>query len=134
AIVLAGFLLFCHLSGRCSGWFFFGGIGGLLSGLLPGSRAPSGHGADDSGAAGVLHLGADILHLLAAGGWLGALVPLIFVLRQARRSAWLPIAQQATLRFSSLGLITVATLMATGLVNSWYLVGNLPALVGTPYG
>jgi len=133
-IVLAGFLLFCRLTGRHSGWLLFGGVGGLLSGLVLGSLALGGHGADDTGSAGVWHLGADILHLLAAGGWLGALIPLIFVLRQARRPAWLPIAQQATLRFSTLGLVTVATLVATGLVNSWYLIGNFPALVGTPYG
>jgi putative copper resistance protein D len=133
-IVLAGFLLFCHLTGRHSDWRLFGGVGGLLSGIILGSLALSGHGADDTGAAGVWHLGADIMHLLAAGGWLGALIPLIFVLRQARRPAWLPIAQQATLRFSTLGLVTVATLVVSGLVNSWYLVANLPSLFGTAYG
>ena len=134
AVALAGFLLFCRLTGRHSRWLLFGGVGGLLAGIVLGSLALSGHGADDTGAAGVWHLGADILHLLAAGGWLGALIPLIFVLRQARRPEWLPIAQQATLRFSTLGMVTVATLIASGLVNSWYLVGNVPALVGTPYG
>jgi copper resistance protein D len=133
-IALAGFLMFCRLTGRHSGWLFFGSVGGLLSGIVLGSLALGGHGVDDTGSAGVWHLGADILHLLAAGGWLGALIPLIFVLRQACRPEWLPIAQQATLRFSTLGLVTVATLIATGLVNSWYLVGNFPAVVGTPYG
>jgi putative copper resistance protein D len=134
AILLAGFLLFCRLTGRHSNWPLFGGVGGLLSAIILGSLALSGHGADDTGSAGVWHLGADTLHLLAAGGWLGALIPLIFVLRQARRAAWLPIAQHATLRFSTLGLVTVATLIASGLVNSWYLVGNLPSLFGTSYG
>jgi copper resistance protein D len=134
AIVLAGFVVICRLTGRHSSWPLFGGVGGLLSGAILGSIALGGHGADDTGAAGVWHLGADILHLLAAGGWLGALVPLIFVLRQARRPGWLPIAQQATLRFSTLGLVTVSTLIATGLVNTWYLAGNIPVLVGTPYG
>ncbi len=134
AILLAGFLLFCRLTGRHSGWLFFGSVGGLLSGVVLGSLALGGHGADDTGAAGVWHLGADILHLLAAGGWLGALIPLIFLLRRARRPGWLAIAQQATLRFSTLGLVTVATLIATGLVNTWYLAGSIPALVGTPYG
>jgi putative copper resistance protein D len=132
AIVLAGFLLFCRFSGRPSDWR--GYVGGLLSGVILGSLALAGHGADDTGAAGIWHLGADILHLLAAGGWLGALIPLIFVLWRARSAKWLPIAQQATLRFSTLGVVTVTTLVATGLVNTWYLVGNVPALVGTPYG
>jgi putative copper export protein/mono/diheme cytochrome c family protein len=133
-ILLAGFLLFCCLTGRHSGWLFVGSVGGLLSAIVLGSLALAGHGADDTGSAGVWHLGADILHLLAAGGWLGALIPLVFVLRQARKPDWLPIAQQATLRFSTLGLVTVATLIATGLVNTWYLVGSPPTLVGTPYG
>jgi len=133
-IVLAGFLLFCRFTRPQPGWVFVGSVGGLLSGIVLGSLALAGHGADDTGSAGLWHLGADILHLLAAGGWLGALIPLIFVLRQARSPGWLPIAQQATLRFSTLGLVTVASLVATGLVNNWYLVGSVPALVGTPYG
>lgn len=134
AVALGGFLLFYRPSGRDPRCLLFGGIGGLLSGAALGSMALSGHGADDTGLAGILHLGADILHLLAAGGWLGALLPLAYVLRQARRPGWLEIGQQATLRFSTLGLVTVATLIATGLVNTWYLAGNVPALVGTPYG
>jgi putative copper resistance protein D len=134
AIVLAGFLLCYRLTGRPSGWLALGGIGALLSGAVLGSIALGGHGAYNTGAAGMWHLGADILHLLAAGGWLGALLPLIYLLRQARRPGWLAIGQQATLRFSTLGLVTVATLVATGLVNTWYLAGNIPALVGTPYG
>ena len=43
-------------------------------------------------------------------------------------------AQTATLRFSTLGILSVGTLLATGIVNSWYLVGSIPALTGTPYG
>jgi putative copper export protein/mono/diheme cytochrome c family protein len=137
AVVLAGFLLFCHLTGRHSRWLFFGSVGGLLSGVLLASLALAGHGADDSGTAGIWHLGADLLHLLAAGAWLGSLPPLVFVLWQAREpgaSAPLRVAQAATTRFSTLGLLTVATLIATGIVNTWYLVGSVPSLVGTPYG
>ena len=47
-------------------------------------RSAAGHRADDSGTARVWHLGTDLLHLLAAGGWLGSLPPLVFVLWQAR--------------------------------------------------
>jgi uncharacterized membrane protein len=43
-------------------------------------------------------------------------------------------AQTATLRFSTLGILSVGTLLATGIVNSWYLVGSITALTGTPYG
>ena len=44
------------------------------------------------------------------------------------------IARTATLRFSVLGLASVATLMITGLVNAFYLVGSVAALLGTDYG
>jgi copper resistance protein D len=38
------------------------------------------------------------------------------------------------MRFSGMGYVAVAVLVASGLVNGWYLVGSLPGLVGTPYG
>jgi putative copper resistance protein D len=39
-----------------------------------------------------------------------------------------------TLRFSILGIASVGTLVVTGVVNTWVLVGSLPALFGTEYG
>lgn len=84
-----------------------------------------------------LHLPADLLHLLAAGAWLGALVPLGVLLAKARRDGSLEslaTAQRATARFSTLGVTCVATLLVTGVVNTWFLAGTIPALIGTPYG
>jgi putative copper export protein/mono/diheme cytochrome c family protein len=115
----------------------FTSAGALLSGIILASLALAGHGAGDSGTARSWHLGADLLHLLAAGGWLGSLPPLVFVLWQAREPGGfiqLRIAQAATSRFSTLGLVTVTTLVVTGSINTWYLAGSVPALVGTPYG
>src|SRR5262249_32401233 len=43
-------------------------------------------------------------------------------------------ARDATLRFSTLGLISVGLLIATGIVNGWILAGSVPALIGTDYG
>ncbi len=37
-------------------------------------------------------------------------------------------------RFSTLGLASVSALIASGLVNAWYQVGAVPALIGTLYG
>ena len=37
-------------------------------------------------------------------------------------------------RFSALAFGCVASLVLTGLVNTWVLVGSIPALIGTPYG
>ncbi|HTF36213.1 MAG TPA: CopD family protein, partial [Myxococcota bacterium] len=73
----------------------------------------------------------------AAGAWLGGLVPLALLLAAARRAGnelWLAVAQSTATRFSTLGLLSVASLLATGIVNSWFLVGDLTGLLGTEYG
>jgi putative copper resistance protein D len=44
------------------------------------------------------------------------------------------IARTAILRFSVLGVASVGTLVATGIVNSWFLVGSIDALIDTDYG
>lgn len=137
ALLLAVLIALRRITKKPSSWLVFAIVGGVLAGVFLGSMGFAGHGNDDTGSAHFKHLTADILHLLAAGGWLGALVPLVYVLRLARAGQtgnWLAIAQQATMRFSTLGIVTVATLVLTGLVNSWYLLGGLPGLFGTTYG
>ncbi|MGC2413436.1 MAG: copper homeostasis membrane protein CopD [Stellaceae bacterium] len=109
----------------------------LLAALLLASLAWAGHGAATPGAPGELHLVADILHLLAAGVWLGTLAPLALFLAAARREGdpdWAAIAHSVTRRFTVLAATSVAVLLAAGLVNTWFLAGNVPALVGTIYG
>lgn len=78
-----------------------------------------------------LHLGSDTLHLLAAGAWLGALPALVARLRGAQPG---DDVAQATMRFSTLGVISVGTLLVSGIVNACLLVGSVPALFGTTYG
>ena len=55
----------------------------LSSGFL-GSLAWSGHAAGAEGVAGALHRLSDVIHLVAAGVWVGGLVPLAFFLRAMR--------------------------------------------------
>ena len=84
-----------------------------------------------------MHLVADILHLLAAGAWLGSLIPLALLLAEARRIAdpdWKALARRAVRRFSILAAASVAVLFTAGLVNTWFLAGSVPALIGTLYG
>ncbi|MGB7101141.1 MAG: CopD family protein, partial [Xanthobacteraceae bacterium] len=40
----------------------------------------------------------------------------------------------ATVRFSVFGVGSVATLLITGSINTWYLAGSIPALTETDYG
>ena len=104
---------------------------------LIGSLAGAGHAAGTPGLPGKLHVTADALHLVAAAAWVGGLLPLALLLATARRGADLAlavVAREATRRFSALGMVSVATIVATGIVNTWMLAGSMPALVGTDYG
>ena len=109
----------------------------LLSGVALAALAWVGHATDEAGRALVLHLGADAVHLLAAAAWLGGLGPLALLFAVSRRAGapgWLPAARTATARFSIMGMIGVGALFLTGTVNTWFLSGTLPGLVGTEYG
>jgi copper resistance protein D len=107
----------------------------IFSAAFVGGLAWAGHAIGGQGVEGVLHPIADVLHLIAAAAWLGTLVPLALLLGPAAGdAAALATARAATLRFSTLGIIAVGTLLCTGLVNTWYLVGSPAALTGTDYG
>jgi putative copper resistance protein D len=95
-----------------------------------------GHGVATEGGGHVLHLAADIVHTLAAGGWIGALAAFVGLLAP-RRQAFerLAVTADALGRFSLIGIALVATLVITGLVNAWYLVGrHVVMALGAPYG
>jgi copper resistance protein D len=104
---------------------------------LAAALAFSGHAAAGTGVESFVHQGADVLHLLAAAAWAGALVPLAVLLGAAaddRGQFSLAMARVATRRFSTLGMVSVATVLATGVVNTWELAGSAAALFGTDYG
>jgi putative copper resistance protein D len=133
-VVLAGCLVVQGLTRKhVAGW-----IGLLAAAAFIASLAWAGHGAAAEDVPfDAIHLPADILHLLAAGAWLGGLLPLVLLLAQARGDGSpeaVTVARAATLRFSKLGISSVGTLLATGLVNTWFLSGSVPALLGTLYG
>ena len=113
-------------AGAAAVWLLRPRAGLALACGLPalGSLAWGGHGAAAAGLPGALHLSADLVHLLAAGLWLGALAGLLRL--QARvRSARAETASLATAlqRFSGVGGALVALLLASGLINGWMLVG-----------
>jgi putative copper resistance protein D len=135
--LLAAFLspkLFGRLN-RSSAQLFF--AGSLLSAILLMSLAVAGHASAAQGVTLLVQIGIDALHLLAAGVWLGGLIPLVMFLnwlKATRGPSTLVIAQQATARFSRIGFVSVTVLVLTGVFNAWYLVGGIPPLVGTSYG
>ncbi len=79
----------------------------------------------------------DAVHLLSAGGWLGALPAfalLLWTARQRKKPDWYDFTIKVTRRFSRLGAVSVGALLATGIVNSWNLLGGPRDLWTTDYG
>lgn len=105
---------------------------GLMGAAVVASFAWTGHGASGLGSAGTVHLGADLLHLWAAGIWLGALPPLVLLAMSGDARA----LHHGLVQFSRLGLAVVAMLILSGLVNSWFLIGpaHWRSLFNAPYG
>lgn len=88
------------------------------------SLAWMGHAGAGEGAAGWVLLLSDIFHLLAAATWLGALAAFVQLLFLKPVTARLCQTYHLALhRFSTLGSVLVATLLATGAVNSWLIIG-----------
>lgn len=114
--------------GRLLWWLTaFGGL------VVVASFAWTGHGASTEGPAGLLHLGADIVHAVAAAVWLGALAAFALLLARPRDQHR---THRALHDFAGVGTAAVALLVATGLINSGFLIGpeRLGALFTSLYG
>lgn len=122
ALLLAALLLWPHLR-----WLQLAAAAALIAPL-----ALIGHAGATPGAAGQLHLISDAVHLIAAGLWLGGLPALALLLSSARSPQRL--AARAAARFSTLGVASVAALLASGIVNSWMLLSSPRDLIATDYG
>lgn len=133
-LAIAILLVVCLVLDRFTGanWAATAAALGLVASL-----AWMGHAGATAGQAGDLHVAADALHLCAAAAWIGGLLALLLFFATARRirgPGWTTLVPKATKRFSMLGIASVATLSATGVVNAWVLVGSFHALFGTEYG
>ncbi|MEA2737466.1 MAG: hypothetical protein QOH05_773, partial [Acetobacteraceae bacterium] len=102
----------------------------VLSIAAVGLQGLIGHAGATEGAIGDGLVLSELLHLLAAGIWLGALLPLWL-----STSALAPAQAVAVCeRFSPIGLACVLVLAGTGFAQGVQLIGGLPALFGTRYG
>lgn len=86
------------------------------------SFAWSGHGASSEGAAGLVHLVADIIHALAAALWLGALAGFCLMLARRDRSD-VEASARSLAGFGTVGTVAVLALTLSGMVNTAFLVG-----------
>ncbi|NSX05415.1 copper homeostasis membrane protein CopD [Cupriavidus gilardii] len=113
------------------------GIATVAAAVALATLAWAGHGAIGEGARRYLHLGADIAHLLAAGTWVGALLGFVVMAARAPHAtpARLALLGRTATGFARVGTLVVATLVLTGAINYWLIVGpSLASIASTPYG
>lgn len=132
--VLAAVLAACLILSRPAGarWLALAASLALVTTI-----AWTGHAGATPGRLGYLHVAADALHLAAASVWLGGLIGLLLVFafsRLRRPSGWANLELDVVRRFSTLGIISVAALILTGIINAGIQVGSFRGLVLTGYG
>jgi copper resistance protein D len=95
-----------------------------------------GHAAGASGWAGLGRELNQSVHLLAAGLWLGGLLPLGWLLARARsgEAGFGAFWRHALPAFSQMGYAAVVAIAITGIVNTLIMVGSVDALYETDYG
>ena len=108
---------------------------GLIAALLLGGAALAvqpmvGHAGAIGGNVGKELIVSETLHLLAAGAWLGGLLPLLIAVSVLPHEA----AATACRNFTPVGLSAVLLLAGTAIVQVTELMGGLPGLFGTTYG
>jgi putative copper resistance protein D len=105
----------------------------LGAGLGLASLSLTGHASMLEGWLRQAHRANDILHVLAGGGWLGALVPLLPILKLLGRTECRVEAQVALRRFSNAGHVAVALVILSGIVNTLLILKRLPTDWSSPY-
>ncbi len=107
--------------------------GSLLAVAVLGSLVLAGHAQASEKSAWLLPVA--VCHAVAAGAWPGGLLPLLLLLGQAQRRAFLvPAAVVVTRRFSRLSVVAVGVLAFSGALNGVGMVGTFAALWTSPYG
>lgn len=110
-------------------------LGGAAAALMLGYLAFVGHAGARPGAIAWLQIVADMVHLLAAGFWLGGLSALALLLAKSRGGGIVPAPSAAVVsRFSMFGIGAVGLLLLTGAINTWLLTDSVFNLPSSDYG
>jgi putative copper resistance protein D len=112
----AGLALFVAAALRARPWVLL-----ALATVVLGSEGCIGHAAD-----GWAHGFCQAVHVLAAGAWLGGLIGLTRVLSDCPQVLTTERLVCVLLRFSTVGVVSVAAIAATGCLNVWFVLGRLP--------
>ncbi|KAA0979561.1 copper homeostasis membrane protein CopD [Pseudomonas sp. ANT_J28] len=109
----------------------------VLGAIALATLAWTGHGAMDEGNRRYIHFTSDIFHLLAAGGWMGALAAFALLLRTKilNGEQEVRILSRVLTGFESAGALIVVSLSITGIVNYLFIVGpTLDGITFSTYG
>jgi putative copper resistance protein D len=105
----------------------------VVAGLSLASLALVGHAAMRTGFEGLIQRVNDAAHLIAAGGWLGGLIPFMLSLRAYGDERLRRDAVAGMTGFSFWGQFVVAALILTGAANVMLVSGHPPSPPTTPY-
>ena len=135
-LLLGGFVFARADVSRRVDWRAARAYGLLLAGAALALLGAAGHAAAvEPGTATAVAV--DVVHVLAAGLWAGALPALALLLAAASTEAGAdarPYAVLTARRFSRAALTLMIVLALSGTVAAVSQIGSIPALVGTPYG
>lgn len=96
----------------------------LLAGVLQlACMALIGHAAMRDGLPGLLQQCNQAMHLIAAAFWVGGLLPLLLLMREARQIDRRTDAIRTMMRFSRYGHLAVALTLLSGVINSVIIAG-----------
>ena len=105
----------------------------VLTGSLLVSQAWVGHAAASDAEVWIV-VPAYALHVLGGGAWLGGLVPLGLALRESRGELGEAHVDHTLHRFSNVGIVAIAAIVAGGLINVWARWRSLEALLASTWG
>lgn len=105
-------------------------IATVLAGMALAMQPLLGHAGAIGGSVGTTLIASETMHLLAAGAWLGALLPLFITIGTVPHTA----AATACRGFTPVGLSATLVLAGTAVVQVTELMGGMPGLFGTGYG
>ncbi|AYD04413.1 copper homeostasis membrane protein CopD [Neorhizobium sp. NCHU2750] len=105
----------------------------LVSAFLIAGLTMIGHAAMNSGWIGTFQQVNDTTHMLAAGAWLGSLLPVAIILGLMRKPPLVDHARRALMRFSNAGHIAVIVVVLSGAVNTILILGGFPLDWSQPY-
>jgi putative copper resistance protein D len=128
-LVLAAALIAVVIFGPPAQW----GATAVASAALLASLGLVGHAAMQTCAEGALHRANHAVHLMAAGAWVGGLVPFAMCLRAYERDDLRKDAVRAMAGFSFWGQLIVAAIVLTGVVNIALTSHHPPFPPTTPY-